>query len=134
MFGKNIHLFFPRARIRFIRYEGIEEKFGTEMNVIKDVIFEGTILKMIRDCIAYLDTQIKEKSVGMRLPEYYSNAFILQTVMRNTKAESQMLKFVNSLEKSVFDGQKLAIEKIKSLIDEKRYKEPTKRNIANIQF
>ena len=32
------------------------------MNVIKDVIFEGTILKMIEDCIAYLDTQIKEKT------------------------------------------------------------------------
>lgn len=86
------------------------------------------------------------QSVGMRLPEYYSNAFILQTVIRNTKADSQMLKFENSLEKSVFDerkpvfdekisvfdGQKLAIEKIKSLIDEKRYKEPTKRNIIKI--
>lgn len=41
---KNPQNFFPRARIRFIRYEGTEEKFGTEMNVIKDVIFEGTLL------------------------------------------------------------------------------------------
>ena len=32
LFGKNPQNFFPRARIRFIRYEGIEEKFGTEMN------------------------------------------------------------------------------------------------------
>lgn len=32
-----------RARIRFIRFEGTEEKVGTEMNVIKDVMFEGTI-------------------------------------------------------------------------------------------
>lgn len=62
LFGKNPQNFFPRARIRFIRYEGTEEKFGTEMNVIKDVIFEGTLLKMINEAIAYLDTQVKEKT------------------------------------------------------------------------
>lgn len=62
LFGKNPQNFFPRARIRFIRYEGTEEKFGTEMNVIKDVIFEGTVLKMITESIAYLDTQVKEKT------------------------------------------------------------------------
>lgn len=56
LFGKNPQNFFPRARIRFIRYE------GTEMNVIKDVIFEGTLLNMINEAIAYLDTQVKEKT------------------------------------------------------------------------
>lgn len=56
LFGKNPQIYFPRARIRFIRFEGTEEKVGTEMNVIKDVMFEETILKMIQDCIAYLDT------------------------------------------------------------------------------
>lgn len=45
LFGKNPQRFFPRARTRFIRYEGKEEKVGTEMNVIKDVTFEGTILQ-----------------------------------------------------------------------------------------
>ena len=48
LFGKAPQKFFPRARVRFIRYEGVEEKFGREMNVIKDVIFNGTILEMIR--------------------------------------------------------------------------------------
>lgn len=62
LFGKNPQLYFPRARVRFIRYEGTEEHVGTQMNVIKDVIFEGTILKMITDAVAYLDTQIKEKT------------------------------------------------------------------------
>lgn len=32
------------------------------MNVIKDVIFEGTLLNMISESIAYLDTQVKEKT------------------------------------------------------------------------
>ncbi len=62
LFGKNPQMYFPRARVRFVKYDGVEEKFGTEMNVIKDVIFEGTILKIIRDSIAYLETQIQEKT------------------------------------------------------------------------
>lgn len=62
LFGKNPQRFFPRARTRFIRYEGTEEKVGTEMNVIKDVTFEGTILSQIRQTISYLETQVREHS------------------------------------------------------------------------
>lgn len=62
LFGKNPQQFFPRARVRFIRYEGTEEKFGSEMNVIKDVIFEGRILEQIRQTVAYIQTQIKERT------------------------------------------------------------------------
>ena len=62
LFGKNPQDFFPRARVRFIRYEGTEEKVGREMNVIKDVIFEGTILKMIQDSVKFLRTQTKERT------------------------------------------------------------------------
>ena len=49
LFGKNPQRFFPRARVRFIRYDGTEAKVGTEMNVIKDVIFEGRILDMVTE-------------------------------------------------------------------------------------
>ena len=51
LFGKNPQKFFPRSRTRFIRYEGVDEKVGAEMNVIKDVIFEGTILNQVRKTI-----------------------------------------------------------------------------------
>ena len=60
LFGKNPQLFFPRARTRFIRYNGIEEKVGAEMNVIKDITFEGTILNQIKETIDYLETQVAE--------------------------------------------------------------------------
>ena len=87
LFGKNPQLYFPRARIRFIRFEGTEEKVGTEMNVIKDVMFEGTILKMIQDCIAYLDTQIKEKtylgSDGLFVTEEEYPKFVRQEIIVN---------------------------------------------------
>ncbi len=62
LFGKAPQRFFPRARTRFVRYEGVEEKVGTEMNVIKDVTFEGTILQQIRKTIDYLETQVREHS------------------------------------------------------------------------
>ncbi len=87
LFGKNPQLYFPRARVRFIRYEGIEEKFGAEMNVIKDVIFEGNILKMISDAISYLDTQIKEKTYlgedGKFVTEEEYPKFVRQEILVN---------------------------------------------------
>ncbi len=60
LFGKNPQKFLPRARTRFIRYEGVDEKVGTEMNVIKDEIFEGTILNQIKKTVEYLETQVSE--------------------------------------------------------------------------
>lgn len=87
LFGKNPQLYFPRARVRFIRYEGTEEKFGAEMNVVKDVIFEGNILKMIEKSIAYLDTQIKEKtylgSDGRFVTEEEYPKFVRQEIIVN---------------------------------------------------
>ena len=62
LFGKHPQNFFPRARVRFIKYYGTEEKVGREMNVIKDVTFEGRILDQIQKTIDYLETQVKEHS------------------------------------------------------------------------
>ena len=60
LFGKNPQKFFPRARTRFIRYEGVDEKVGAEMNVIKDVTFEGTILNQVKKTIEFIETQVRE--------------------------------------------------------------------------
>ena len=60
LFGKNPQRFFPRARTRFIRYEGTDEKVGAEMNVIKDVTFEGTILNQVKKTIEFIETQVRE--------------------------------------------------------------------------
>ncbi len=40
------------------------------MNVIKDVIFEGEILKMVTDAVAYLDTQTQEKTYLEKIRNY----------------------------------------------------------------
>jgi ATP-dependent DNA helicase RecG len=60
LFGKNPQKFFPRARIRFIKYEGVEEKIGRAMNIIKDVIFEGTVLQSLQRTLEFVATQIRE--------------------------------------------------------------------------
>ena len=76
LFGKNPQKFFPRARVRFVRYEGIRAEVGDRMNVIKDVKFTGRILDQVNDAIAYVKTQIREYTklgrggVFQTTPEY----------------------------------------------------------------
>lgn len=88
LFGKKPQLFFPRARVRFIRYMGTEEKVGREMNVIKDVTFEGRIIDQIRKTIDYLESQVKdhtylgEKGVFVTDREY--SPFVLQEMTVNS--------------------------------------------------
>lgn len=58
------------------------------------------------------------ENAGLRIPEYRCNAFMLQTIIRNTKTENGMIKLVD--------------EFAKSAIKEKKYKEPTQRNIFQV--
>ena len=62
LFGKYPQQFFPRAFIRFIRYDGIEAKVGKDMNVIKDVIFDGRILDQVEKAVDFIKIQMKEKT------------------------------------------------------------------------
>ncbi|SEI63013.1 ATP-dependent DNA helicase RecG [Lachnospiraceae bacterium A10] len=62
LFGKKPQDYFPRAFIRFIRYDGIEAKVGKDMNVIKDVIFEGRILDQVEKAVEFIKIQMKEKT------------------------------------------------------------------------
>ena len=62
LFGRNPQLFFPRARVRFIRFDGVEAKVGKDMNVVKDVIFEGRILEQVEKAVDYIKIQMKEKT------------------------------------------------------------------------
>lgn len=63
LFAKNPQLYFPRARVRFIRYEGTEAKVGTEMNVIKDVVFSGRILEMVAKSINILKNSVVRENL-----------------------------------------------------------------------
>lgn len=88
LFGKRPQNFFPRARVRFIRYSGTEEKVGREMNVIKDVTFEGRILDQIQKTVDYLETQIKEHSYlgesGTFVTDREYPKFVIQEMVVNS--------------------------------------------------
>lgn len=88
LFGKRPQDFFPRARVRFIKYSGTEEKVGAEMNVIKDVTFEGRILEQIQKTIEYLETQVQEHSYlgkeGIFVTERNYPRFVIQEMTVNS--------------------------------------------------
>ena len=76
LFGINPQRFFPRARVRFIRYEGRTAEVGARMNVVKDVKFSGRILEQAQEALAFIKTQIREYTnlregaVFKTVPEY----------------------------------------------------------------
>lgn len=87
LFGKYPQKFFPRGRTRFIRYKGTEERVGAEMNVIKDVTFEGTILDQVKATIAYLETQVEEHTYLGQHGQFVTNRdypkFVIQEMVVN---------------------------------------------------
>ena len=87
LFGKYPQKFFPRGRTRFIRYKGTEERVGAEMNVIKDVTFEGTILNQVKATIAYLETQVEEHTFLGQHGQFVTNRdypkFVIQEMVVN---------------------------------------------------
>lgn len=90
LFAKNPQRFFQRARVRFIRYDGTEAKVGTEMNVIKDKMFEGKILDIVRETLNFVGSQIKERTrlgedgLFHTTPEYPE--FVWQEIIINAVA------------------------------------------------
>lgn len=87
LFGKYPQKFFPRGRTRFIRYKGTEERVGAEMNVIKDVTFEGTILDQVKATITYLETQVEEHTFLGQHGQFVTNRdypkFVIQEMVVN---------------------------------------------------
>ena len=87
LFGKNPQLFFPRAFIRFIKYDGTEARVGKDMNVVKDIIFEGRILDQVEKAVDYIKIQMKEKtylgSDGVFLTEEEYSEFVRTEIVVN---------------------------------------------------
>ena len=87
LFGKEPQLFFPRAYIRFIRYDGTEAEVGKDMNVIKDKIFEGRILEQVEQAVDFIKVQMKEKTYlghrGIFVTEEEYNEFVRTEIVVN---------------------------------------------------
>ncbi|NLE13136.1 MAG: ATP-dependent DNA helicase RecG [Clostridiales bacterium] len=60
LFGKNPSKFLPQARLRVIKYSGMYQKVGTEINIIKEKTFDSAIPNIIRDVREFINTQLRE--------------------------------------------------------------------------
>ena len=71
MFANDPQEAFPGAYIHFLRYNGVVAKSGSEYNVIKDRMIEGTVLEVIRETTSALDANLREFTT-FRNGKFYS--------------------------------------------------------------
>lgn len=60
LFGKNPARYFPNARIKVLKYDGIAQKTGAEINIIKEFQLEGAIPKLITQVRQTVASQLRE--------------------------------------------------------------------------
>lgn len=66
------------------------------------------------------------EQVGLKEPVYHTNAFMLQAVIYNSKVGKTIV------EKTADSFKKLAVDMIKSAIEQQKYNEPSKANILKV--
>jgi ATP-dependent DNA helicase RecG len=59
LFAKDSRSVIPGAFIRVIRYDGIEEKFGRDLNSVADRVFDGPLALQIKNAEDFIETQIR---------------------------------------------------------------------------
>lgn len=83
LFSTNPEKYIPTASVRYIRYQGTEDKTGTEHNVVKDVRFENNIPNLIQEIRQFLKISLNEYyfldlETGrfLKVPEYPEEAWL----------------------------------------------------------
>ena len=76
LFGKNPSRFLPQARLRVIKYNGMYQKVGEDINIIKEKTFDGPIPNVIKEARDFINTQLRDFQYLSRegkfeiMPEY----------------------------------------------------------------
>ncbi|MDU4652653.1 ATP-binding protein [Sneathia sanguinegens] len=60
LFGNNPTKFLPQAKLKVIKYSGIKALFGKEINVVKEQIFDGSILDIIKKSKIFVGTLLRD--------------------------------------------------------------------------
>lgn len=82
LFGKQPTQFLPGARVRFLRYDGIAAKVGTEFNIVKDITLEEPLPRLLTKTRELLQSQMREfqqlgdDGVFSKIPEYPAFAWL----------------------------------------------------------
>ncbi len=109
LFGLNPQRFFPRAQVRVLRYEGSQEQTGAQMNVIKDCVFVGTILQIIRQTLTFIGSQLRDftrlnpDGLFITTPEY--PAFAWQEIVLNAIVHRDYAIKGTDIQVKIFDDR-----------------------------
>lgn len=60
LFGNNPTKFLPQARLRFVKYEGLSAGVGINFNIVKDITFDKSIPRIIKEIKVFINTQLKD--------------------------------------------------------------------------
>ncbi len=60
LFAKNPYRWFPRADLRFLRYEGTIAETGPRMNLVKDIRLDLPLPKLLDEAFRVVSTQLRE--------------------------------------------------------------------------
>lgn len=104
LFAKNPTKYLPQARLKFIRYNGIKALVGTEINIIKEKTFDGSIPKIINDASSFIRTQLREfqyldkDGIFKKMPEYpefaWFEGIVNALTHRNYAIRGDYIKFI----------------------------------------
>lgn len=60
LFGNKPQKWVERSRIRVIKYEGIKEETSTSLNIIKDLIFDKSLIDQLEDSAKLIESILRE--------------------------------------------------------------------------
>ena len=76
LFGKNPSVYLPSARVRVVKFEGVDLQPGVDFNVVKDRTFDKCLYKVLEEARNFINTQLREfthlnpNGVFETIPEY----------------------------------------------------------------
>ncbi len=83
LFAKEVSVFYPNCRVRFVRFQGERQGVGASYNVVKDVSFDACLLKLLPQVREFIKSQLRdftaldaETGTFTTVPEYPDFAWL----------------------------------------------------------
>jgi len=76
LFGKNPSIYLPGARVRVLKFEGVDFQVGMDMNIVKDKTFDKCLYKSLQEARDFINSQLREfthltpSGIFETVPEY----------------------------------------------------------------
>ncbi len=76
LFGKNPSIYLPGARVRVLKFEGVDFQVGMDMNIVKDKTFDKCLYRTLQEAKDFINSQLREfthltpNGIFKTIPEY----------------------------------------------------------------